>query len=295
VLSTLPRQTGPRRLPSPWPLSPPHSRLRIRSRHPAGEWPVPAVVRRFEEHRLPELVVAAVARDPDVSHAAAAPSGFPGRLAEAWRPAHLRLAGPQLVAERAGFRLVIEQRSGHLNDHALTSCHESMIIVTRTDDRCREPSPCRVTAQRGFSARYSREPRGSARLQPSRRDSPPLPSTARAPAADPRILSEIAPGTGSTRPMYGLVRPLPRPRISVTISVVPLKPRRIPRPSAPPGVPPPPLSARPGRCRAGTQPGTRSRRGRRSPARRRLAARHGSGSAATAAAADGDGRVGGLE
>jgi hypothetical protein len=213
--------------------------------------------------------VAAVARDPDVSHAAAAPSGFPGRLAEAWRPAHLRLAGPQLVAERAGFRLVIEQRSGHLNDHALTSCHESMIIVTRTDDRCREPSPCRVTAQRGFSARYSREPRGSARLQPSRRDSPPLPSTARAPAADPRILSEIAPGTGSTRPMYGLVRPLPRPRISVTISVVPLKPRRIPRPSAPPGVPPPPLSARPGRCRAGTQPGTRSRRGRRSPARRR--------------------------
>ena len=33
---------------------------------------MPAVVRRFEEHRLPELVVAAVARDPDVSHAAAA-------------------------------------------------------------------------------------------------------------------------------------------------------------------------------------------------------------------------------
>jgi hypothetical protein len=39
----------------------------------------------------------------------------------------------------------------------------------------------------------------------------------------------------------------------------------------------------------------RSRRGRRSPARRRLAARRGSGSAASAAAADGDGRVGGLE
>ena len=45
-----------------------------RSRHPAGERPVPAVVRRFEEHRLPELVVAAVAGDPDVSHAAAAAS-----------------------------------------------------------------------------------------------------------------------------------------------------------------------------------------------------------------------------
>ena len=37
---------------------------------------MPAIVRRLEEHRLPELVVAAVACDPDVSHAAAAP----GRL-----------------------------------------------------------------------------------------------------------------------------------------------------------------------------------------------------------------------
>jgi len=42
---------------------------------------VPAVVRRFEEHRLPELVVAAGARGPDVSHAAAAPGRLPGRLA----------------------------------------------------------------------------------------------------------------------------------------------------------------------------------------------------------------------
>jgi hypothetical protein len=91
---------------------------------------VPAVVRPFEEHRLPELVVAAVARDSDVSHAAAAPGSLPGRLAYARPPAHLRLAGPQLVTERTGFRLVIEQRSGHLNDHVLTSCHESMIIVT---------------------------------------------------------------------------------------------------------------------------------------------------------------------
>ncbi len=37
---------------------------------------MPAVVRRLEEHRLPELVVAAVAGDPDVSHAAA-PGRFP--------------------------------------------------------------------------------------------------------------------------------------------------------------------------------------------------------------------------
>ena len=138
-MSALPRQTGPRRLPSPWPSSPARSRLRIRSRHPAGERPVPAVVRRFEEHRLPELVVAAVARDSDVSHAAAAPGRLPGRLAEARRPAHLRLAGPQLVTERTGFRLVLEQRSGHLNDHGLTGCHESMITVTCTDDRRREP------------------------------------------------------------------------------------------------------------------------------------------------------------
>ncbi len=112
-----------------------HSTLRIGSRHPAGERPVPKVVRRFEEHRLPEPVVAAVARDPDVSHAAAAPGRLPGRLAEARRPADLRLARPQLVTERAGLRLVLEQRNGHLNDHAQTSCHESMIIVTCTDDR----------------------------------------------------------------------------------------------------------------------------------------------------------------
>jgi hypothetical protein len=44
---------------------------------------VPAVVRRLVEHRLPELVVAAVADDSHVSHAAAAPGRFPGRLADA--------------------------------------------------------------------------------------------------------------------------------------------------------------------------------------------------------------------
>jgi hypothetical protein len=148
ALSAWPRQAGPWRLPSPWLSSPVRSRLRIGSGHPAGERPVPAVVRRFEEHRLPELVVAAGARDSDVSHAAAAPGSLPGRLAEARCPANLCLAGPQLVTERTGFRLVLEQRSGHLNDHSLTSCHESMIVVTCTDDRCREPGPCRVTAQR---------------------------------------------------------------------------------------------------------------------------------------------------
>jgi len=88
---------------------------------------MPAVVWRLEEHRLPELVVAAVARDPDVSHAAAAPGRFPGWLAEARCPAHLRLAWPQLVTERAVLWLVLEQRNGHLDDHALTSRYESMV------------------------------------------------------------------------------------------------------------------------------------------------------------------------
>ena len=71
---------------------------------------MPAVVWRLEEHCLPELVVAAVARDPDVSHAAAAPGRFPGWLAEAlW--------------------LVLEQRNGHLDDHAPTSRYESMVCA----------------------------------------------------------------------------------------------------------------------------------------------------------------------
>jgi hypothetical protein len=133
-----PYQAGLRRLRSPWPSWPTRSTRRIRSGHPAGGRPVPAVVRRFEEHRLPKLVVAAGARDLDVSHAAAAPGSFLGRLAQARRPADLRVAGPQLVTERTGFRLVLEQRNGHLNDHALASCHQSTPIVTCADDRYQE-------------------------------------------------------------------------------------------------------------------------------------------------------------
>ena len=71
----------------------------------------------------------AVAGDPDVSHAAAEVGGFLGWLADARRPAHLRLAGPQLVTERAALRLVLEQRLGHLNDHAVTSGCASMITA----------------------------------------------------------------------------------------------------------------------------------------------------------------------
>ena len=77
--------------------------------------------------------MAAVAGDPDVAHAAAAVGSFPGRRANARFPAHLRLAGPQLVTERTALRLVFEQGSGHLNDHVLASCGKSMIIVTCAD------------------------------------------------------------------------------------------------------------------------------------------------------------------
>lgn len=118
------------------PSSPTRSGLRIRSGHPAGERPVPAVVRWLVEHCLPELVVAAVALDPDVSHAAAAPGRFPGRLTDARRPAHLRHAGPQLMAERAALRFVLEQRNGHLNDHAVTSRYASTITAAGS-----EPGP----------------------------------------------------------------------------------------------------------------------------------------------------------
>jgi hypothetical protein len=102
-------------------------RLSAGSGDPAGERLVPAVVRRLEEHRLPELVVAAVAGDQDVPHSAAAAGGFAGRFTWARFPAHLRLAGPQLVTERAVLGLVLEHRDGHLNDHALTSSYASMI------------------------------------------------------------------------------------------------------------------------------------------------------------------------
>ena len=78
----------------------------------------------------PHLIPGQVRRlNPDVSHAAAAVGGFLGRLADAWRPAHLRLAGPQLVTERAAPWLVLEQRNGHLNDQAVTSGCASMITA----------------------------------------------------------------------------------------------------------------------------------------------------------------------
>ena len=81
----------------------------------------------------------AVAGDPDVSHAAAEVGSLLGRAADARHPAHLRLAGPQLVTERAALWLVLEQRNEHLNDHAVTSGYASMITATGS-----EPGPSGV-------------------------------------------------------------------------------------------------------------------------------------------------------
>jgi hypothetical protein len=64
---------------------------------------VPALVRRLEECCPPELVVAAVAGDADVSRAGIARGGFPGWSAR-----------------------------------TALSCYKSMISVTCMEDQCRE-------------------------------------------------------------------------------------------------------------------------------------------------------------
>ena len=79
---------------------------------------VPDIVRRFVERRLPELVVAGAAGDPDVAHAAASFGPLPGGRADARLPADLGAAGPQLMAERAELGLVFENGYRHENDHA---------------------------------------------------------------------------------------------------------------------------------------------------------------------------------
>jgi len=97
---------------------------------------VPAVVRGLVERGLPQLIMAGIAGDHRVPHAPSACRGFPGRCADARLPAHLRPAGPELVTERAGFRRVLEQRNGHLNDHARASRYASMITAAGS-----EPGP----------------------------------------------------------------------------------------------------------------------------------------------------------
>ena len=108
---------------------------------------MPAIVRGLVERRLPQLTVAGSAGDHRVPHAPPACRGFPGRPADARLPAHLRLARPQLVTERAAFRLVLEQRNGHLDDHARTSRSTSMITAGRS-----EPGPGGVGPDPGLRA-----------------------------------------------------------------------------------------------------------------------------------------------
>jgi hypothetical protein len=87
-------------------------------------------MRWFEEHRLPGLVVAAVAGDQDVSHAAPAAGSFAGRFTQARFPAHLRLAGPQLVTERAASGLF-----SNIEADTKRSCPDQQLYVNdhRTD------------------------------------------------------------------------------------------------------------------------------------------------------------------
>jgi len=58
------------------------------------------------------------------------------------------------VTERAAFRLVLEQRNGHLNDHALTRCYASTITAAGS-----EPGPGGVGP--GTGLRAGRTDRGS--------------------------------------------------------------------------------------------------------------------------------------
>ena len=79
------------------------------------------------------------------------PAASRAGLADARRPAHLRLAGPQLMTERAALRLVLEQGNGHLNDHARTSRHASMMTAARM-----RTAPRRYRPRRGYPHRMRR-------------------------------------------------------------------------------------------------------------------------------------------
>ena len=74
---------------------------------------VPYVMWRLVEHRAPELLVTGVTRYPQMSQSPAPLSCFPRCRADTGLPPDLGHAGPQLVTERAVFRLVIEHSYGH--------------------------------------------------------------------------------------------------------------------------------------------------------------------------------------
>ena len=91
--------------------------------------------------------------------------------ADARRPAHLRLTGPQLVSERAALWLVIEQRNGHLNDHARTGRYASIISRGRIRTRSRRRRPRRGDPRRMRRPRWRRQeqaPHGAGQRRPRR-------------------------------------------------------------------------------------------------------------------------------
>ena len=63
-----------------------------------------------------------------MTHTAAAFGSLQGCRADAGLPAHLGLAGPQLMTERAILRLVFENRYWHENDHAQAGAFQSWWI-----------------------------------------------------------------------------------------------------------------------------------------------------------------------
>ena len=92
----------------------PAARLRRQGAgRPASQRTMADVVRRLVEHRPPELVVAAIAGDSDVSHTPATLGSLAGGCADAGLPAHLTLTRPELMTVRAALRLVLEQGNGH--------------------------------------------------------------------------------------------------------------------------------------------------------------------------------------
>jgi hypothetical protein len=71
------------------------------------------VMRWLVEHRLPELVMAGITEHQKVPQAPATFGCLPRRGTDAGFPADLSLARPELMAERAVLRLIIEQRYRH--------------------------------------------------------------------------------------------------------------------------------------------------------------------------------------
>jgi hypothetical protein len=71
------------------------------------------VMRWFVVDRMPFLVLASVAAQPQLPQASPPLVGFPGRLADTGCPADMYLAAAEHVAVGADFGLAFEQRDRH--------------------------------------------------------------------------------------------------------------------------------------------------------------------------------------